>query len=101
MADHQHDADRATVAKAVKIIRSANQDASKAASRPFDDNRRAGEVAKAGEGGLRWFDAGKWYECFRQRTGLNITPEGVDDFAGGAAKPDEAAMTGPGTTRCA
>lgn len=78
MADHQHDANRATVAKAVKIIRSADQDASKAASRPFDENRRAGEVAKAGEAGLRWFDAGKWYECFRQRTGLNITPEGVD-----------------------
>ena len=80
MKDHQHEANRAIVAEAVKIISSANRAARKAASRPFDDNRRAGEVAKAGEAGLRWFSVCKWYECFRQRTGLNITPEGVDDL---------------------
>lgn len=80
MKVHPHDANRATVAEAVKIICNANRVARKAASRPFDDDRRAGEVAKAGEAGLRWFNVSKWYECFRQRTGLNITPEGVDDL---------------------
>ena len=80
MTDQQHEADRAAVAAAVKIIRKANRAAREAASRPFDDNRRAGEVAQAGKAGLRWFDAGKWYECFHQRTGLNLTPEGVDEL---------------------
>lgn len=80
MTDHQHDANHATVAEAVKIIRSANRAARKAASRPFDEKRQAGEVAEAGEAGLRWFDAGKWHECFHQRTGLNLTPEGVDEL---------------------
>ena len=41
-------------------------------------NHIVGEVAKAGDAGLRWINVCKWYECFRQRTGLNIAPEGVD-----------------------
>lgn len=78
MTDDQQDANRATVAEAVKIIRSANRAARKAAIRPFDENRREGEIAEAGESSLRWFNACKWYECFRRRTGLHITPDGVD-----------------------
>ena len=87
MEDHQHDTDRATVAKAVKIVRSANKVARKAASRPFDKNRQAGEIAKPGEDGLRWFNVWKWYECFCQRTGLSITPEGVDDVLAELRRP--------------
>lgn len=43
MTDNPHDANRATVAEAVKIIRRANRAAIKAASRPFDEDLQAGE----------------------------------------------------------